>query len=600
MMAGQDTPMVLKGITEEGSEAGSADVTNAPAASLNEGVEWPDMLSLSPESLLLGFEGPAVMLDRRGKLAAQNQKGQLLAALFSAGGAPEIRGLLADVIGGNKAVSEKLDLPEISGGGSIEVVFLPMKNDAGTSFVVVLSRETTMERNFINALLTSRQLFKDLVTCSADFAWETDKNGNFKFVSERGVLGFSAHKLNGNPPRNLMHHKHDKSLPFPFDSEVPLVDAEVWLRAADGSAACLLISSVPVHSETGEWLGARGVARDMTDTRQRDQDLQRERNRNELLNTIVDAIRNEVEPGRMLATAAEAIAAAVEARHCWVMRGDTQNGFTNAAEHGGTSSPIPKEASDSVSEVMLHGDPRGVVERQVGMHQILTAACRYRGEVNGAIAIARGVDQEDWSEDAMALLAGVAARVGIAVEQISIHEKLERLSRIDELTGLFNRRAFYDDMGDRLAHHRRTGRSGALVYVDLDNFKMVNDVKGHSAGDEVLILLSDILKGGSRIGDLSARLGGDEFALWTEDTDEDGAMTKARLLMADAEQLKSWSADDENPLGISVGIAVSDPRSEETMTELIARADGAMYDVKHSGKGGYAVMLPGGNIVRGT
>jgi len=113
-------------------------------------------------------------------------------------------------------------------------------------------------------------------------------------------------------------------------------------------------------------------------------------------------------------------------------------------------------------------------------------------------------------------------------------------------------------------------------------------------------LLSDILKGGSRIGDLSARLGGDEFALWTEDTDEDGAMTKARLLMADAEQLKSWSADDENPLGISVGIAVSDPRSEETMTELIARADGAMYDVKHSGKGGYAVMLPGGNIVRGT
>jgi len=99
----------------------------------------------------------------------------------------------------------------------------------------------------------------------------------------------------------------------------------------------------------------------------------------------------------------------------------------------------------------------------------------------------------------MALLAGVAARVGIAVEQISIHEKLERLSRIDELTGLFNRRAFYDDMGDRLAHHRRTGRSGALVYVDLDNFKMVNDVKGHSAGDEVLILLSDILKGGSRI-----------------------------------------------------------------------------------------------------
>jgi diguanylate cyclase (GGDEF)-like protein/PAS domain S-box-containing protein len=599
VMTGQEIPMALDGTAENGADNVS-DVVPVPVLSLAEGADLPDALFLSPEKLLLGFEGPAVLLDRRGKLLAQNEKGQALAILFSTGGDPGIRGLLAGVIGGDKAVSEKLDLPEVSGGGSIEVSFVPLKDDAGASFVAVLSRETTMERNFINALLTSRQLFKDLVSCSADFAWETDKNGNFKFVSEKGVLGYTAHKLNGNPPRNLIHHRHDKSLPFPFDSEVPLEDAEVWLRHADGTAACLLISSVPVHSETGEWLGARGVARDMTDTRERDQALERERNRNELLNTIVDAIRNEVEPGRMLGTAAEAIAAAVGARHCWVMRGDTQQGFMNAAEYGGTSAPIPKEASDSVSEVMLHGDPRGVVERQVGMHLILTAACRYRGEVNGAIAIARGADQADWTEDAKALLAGVAARVGIAMEQITIHEKLERLSRVDELTGLYNRRAFYEDLEGRLAHHRRTGRSGALVYVDLDNFKMVNDIHGHSAGDDVLMLLSDILKGGSRIGDLTARLGGDEFALWTEDTDEEGAMTKARLLMADAEQLKSHSGDEEHPLGISVGIAVSDPASAESMNDMIARADGAMYDVKHSGKGGYAVMLPGGNIVRGT
>ena len=355
-----------------------------------------------------------------------------------------------------------------------------------------------------------------------------------------------------------------------------------------------------MHLESGDWLGARGVARDMTETRERDVALEVERNRNELLNTIVDAIRNEVEPARMLGTAAEAVATAAGGRHCWVMRGDTQSGFMTVAEHGGATSAMPREASDAVSEIMLHGDPRGVVERQVAMHQILTAACRYRGEVNGAIAIARGADQAEWSEDAKVLLAGVAARIGIAIEQITIHEKLERLSRIDELTGLFNRRAFYEELEGRLAHHRRTGRPGALVYVDLDNFKLVNDVHGHKTGDEALCLLSDILKGGSRIGDLTARLGGDEFALWTEDTDPEGAMTKARLLIADAEQLKKLSGDDEHPLGISVGIAVSDPATEESMNDMIARADGAMYEVKHSGKGGYAVMLPGGNLVRDT
>jgi len=594
-MTGQDTPTALN-VTPDEVLAPVDD----PAVSLRDGVTLPDTLSLSPESLLLKFEGPAVILDRRGKVAAQNDKGKALAILFSPGGDPGIRGVLAEIIGGNKARTEKLDLPEVAGGGAIEVTFVPLKDSEGATWVGVLSRETTMERNFINALLTSRQLFKDLVSCSADFAWETDKNGNFKFVSERGVLGYSAHKLNGNPPRNLMHHRHDKSLPFPFDSEVPLEDAEVWLRHADGSAACLQISSVPVHSETGEWLGARGVARDMTETRERDRALARERSRVELLNTIVDAIRNEVEPARMLGVAAEAMATAVGGRNCWVMRGDTQRGFMNAAEYGGSTAPVPKEASDSVSEVMLHGDPRGVVERQVGMHQILTAACRYRGEVNGAIAVARGVDQAEWDEGAKALLAGVAARVGIAVEQINIHEKLERLSRVDELTGLFNRRAFYEELDGRLEHHRRTGRSGALVYVDLDNFKMVNDIHGHQAGDDVLRLLSDILEGGSRVGDLTARLGGDEFALWTEDTDIDGAMTKARMLISDSQRLKEYSGDEDHPLGISVGIAVSDPKSEESMNDLVARADGAMYDVKHSGKGGFAVMLPGGNIVKDT
>ena len=554
-MTDQGLPTLLDDNNNDDTE-----IAVEPVVIVAEGLELPDLLTLSPESVLLNFDGPAVILDRRGKVAAQNEKGQTLALIFSPQGNPEIRGLLAEVIGGNKPLTEKMDIPEVAGSGSIEVSFMPLKSPDGTAWVAVLSRETTMERNFINALLTSRQLFKDLVACSADFAWETDKNGNFKFVSERGVLGYSAHKLNGNPPRNLIHHRHDKSLPFPFDSAVQLEDAEVWLRNADGAPACLWISSVPVHSEQGEWLGARGVARDMTETRERDHALARERNRTDLLNKIVDAVGNEVEPGRILG-----VAAAVDARNCWVMRGDTQQGFMNAADFGGNIAPIPKEASDSVSEVMLHGNPRGVVERQVGVHQILTAACRYRGEVNGAIAIARGTDEDEWDEDTRAFLAGVAARVGIAIEQISNHEKLERLSRVDELTGLFNRRAFYDELDGRLAHHRRTGRSGALVYLDLDNFKMINDIKGHQIGDDVLKLLSEILESGSRVGDLIARLGGDEFALWTEDTDEDGAITKAGLLMADAEKLKPWSASAEKPLGLSVGIALSDPGSEESM-----------------------------------
>ena len=562
--------------------------------------EAPDRLSLSPTEMLANFDGAGVLLDQRGKIIAANQDGQSLATVFSRAGDPRIRGLVAEAIGGGRTVNEKIEVPTGDGGSTaLEAMFLPLNTGDTGRYVVVLAREFTVERNFMNALLTSRQLFKDLVTCSADFAWETDQNANFKFVSERGVLGYSAHELNGRPPRNLLDGKNLPDAPFPFDSNVPLEDTEVWLRHADGSSACLVVSSVPVHSEDGEWLGARGVARDVTETRERDLALERERNRIELLNTIVDAIRNEIDPSRMLGTAAEATAAMVGARNCWVLRGDIRRGFMTAAEFGGTFGVSQPSATDAVAEVLVHGDPRGVVERSVGLQQVLTAASRYRGEVNGAIAVARGGDQAGWSEEAKALLAGVADRIGLAIEQIAAHEQLERLSRTDELTGLFNRRAFHEELEGRLAHHRRTGRPGALIYVDLDNFKLVNDVHGHQQGDEVLRLLSDILEGGSRIGDLTARMGGDEFAIWTEDTDEEGASTKARLLLAESESLKPHSGDEDHPLGISIGIAVSSPTTDETMDGLIGRADAAMYEVKHSGKGGFAASLPGGEIVRG-
>jgi len=584
----------------DGVSSSTGTLATTDAEDVGRDGDAPDFLTLSPAEMLSSFGGAGVLLDQRGKIVATNEQGRTLATAFSRAGDPRIRGLVAEAIGGGRTVSEKIEVSDGEGGTTaLEEMFLPLSTGEAGRFVVVLAREFTVERNFMNALLTSRQLFKDLVACSADFAWETDQGGNFKFVSEGGVLGYSAHELNGRSPRHLIHANNSPDAPFPFDSNVPLEDVEIWLRHADGSSACLVISSVPVHSEDGDWLGARGVARDVTDTRERDLALERERNRVELLNTIVDAIRNEIEPSRMLGTAAEATAAVVGARNCWVLRGDVRRGFTTAAEFGGAFGVSQPSATDAVVEVLVHGDPRGVVERNVGLEQVLTAASRYRGEVNGAIAVARGGDQAEWSDEAKALLAGVADRIGLAIEQIAAHEQLEKLSRTDELTGLFNRRAFYEELEGRLAHHRRTKRPGALIYVDLDNIKIVNDIHGHQEGDEVLCMLSNILEGGSRIGDLTARMGGDEFAIWTEDTDEEGAATKARILLADSEQLKSHSGDDDHPLGISIGVAVSNPAVEETMDDLIGRADAAMYEVKHSGKGGFAASIPGGKMVRG-
>jgi diguanylate cyclase (GGDEF)-like protein len=128
-----------------------------------------------------------------------------------------------------------------------------------------------------------------------------------------------------------------------------------------------------------------------------------------------------------------------------------------------------------------------------------------------------------------------------------------------------------------------------LIYVDLDNFKLVNDRFGHQRGDAALKAVAEILSGTARAGDLVARLGGDEFALWLDGADVEGAAAKARLLLERAGSLAQYSGDAEHRLGFSIGIAPHAADAAEAIEALVARADAAMYAAKQSGKGNYAV-----------
>ena len=549
----------------------------------------PDLLKMSPSSVLSRYDGPGVLLDEKGRVVASNTEGRDLAKTFESGGDSTLRGLLAGVILESRAVSEKVEIEAEEGSVTLDIVLVPLELDDGSRFVLALSRESTTERNLIDALIASRQLFKDLVACSSDFAWETRADGSFGYVSSEGALGYTAHALNKQNARLLAHSRQTAEAPFPFEGTIPYDDVEVWMRAADGSDACLQVSSVPVFSEEGEWCGARGVARDVTAMREQQQALEQARNRQRLLGDIVDSIRNEVEPREMLQAAAESATEAMEGTHGWIFRGDGKGGYVKVAEYGRGNGAAPDAAILSALDLIVNGDPRGVIERIAGTNVVLTAVSRHHGVVNGAISVCREEGDPAWTNDDRGLLVGVADCLGIAVEQIVNHETLEWISRTDDLTGLLNRRAFFEEVDRRLTHHRRTGRAGTLVYIDLDNFKPVNDAHGHQRGDEVLRELADMLSMGTRVGDLVARLGGDEFALWLEETTETDAAAKAQELLRDSKKLRPLSADEDRPLGISIGMAVSETRGSESIDELVARADRAMYEVKHGGKSGIAI-----------
>ncbi len=158
------------------------------------------------------------------------------------------------------------------------------------------------------------------------------------------------------------------------------------------------------------------------------------------------------------------------------------------------------------------------------------------------------------------------------------------MSRTDELTGLVNRRAFREEVKARIVSATRRKKPGALMYIDLDNFKPVNDTLGHKQGDDVLKALADILRSKTRETDLIARLGGDEFAVWFDDADGTVAQRRGEQVIEAMGDLAHMSASKDLPLSVSVGIAVFNYESGENGDEIVARADFAMYGAKNQGK----------------
>lgn len=166
-------------------------------------------------------------------------------------------------------------------------------------------------------------------------------------------------------------------------------------------------------------------------------------------------------------------------------------------------------------------------------------------------------------------------------ERKRYEEKLEYFAIHDTLTGLLNRRSLEDMLKRTIARAKR-GVMSSLLYIDLDNFKNVNDTIGHGAGDEVLISLTGLLTAELRTEDVVFRLGGDEFAVILEGIDRRGALPAAERLRAAIEAHPFKLEGRVFPLSLSIGLIGIE--GTLTMSELMSQADAAMYQSKDRGK----------------
>jgi diguanylate cyclase (GGDEF)-like protein len=174
---------------------------------------------------------------------------------------------------------------------------------------------------------------------------------------------------------------------------------------------------------------------------------------------------------------------------------------------------------------------------------------------------------------------------GLAIERAGTGAQLARQALHDPLTGLANRTLFLDRLGHALARLDRSRSSVAVLFMDLDGFKLINDSLGHEGGDQLLVTAARRLGKALRRSDTAARLGGDELTVLCEDIgDVDAALTIARRLgtvMAEPFVLESRS---EASLTVSVGIAVASSADGTSAEGLLGDAEAAMYRAKERGK----------------
>ena len=180
----------------------------------------------------------------------------------------------------------------------------------------------------------------------------------------------------------------------------------------------------------------------------------------------------------------------------------------------------------------------------------------------------------------------VVGLVGISKDITEIKRyraKIEILARYDQLTGLLNRMIFQEVGVQMLAAARRQQRSAFCLYIDLDNFKLLNDESGHLVGDELLCAFGEMLKECVLASDIVARMGGDEFVVLTSCSATDANVYRlARRISKRFHQLEEVQGTQVE-LGCSIGIARF-PQDGRSIDELIRRADEAMYQAKRDGK----------------
>jgi diguanylate cyclase (GGDEF)-like protein/PAS domain S-box-containing protein len=422
------------------------------------------------------------------------------------------------------------------------------------------AREAEAAAKLLAAAQSDR--FSDFAEVAADGFWETDAKLRLRYVSPSfaHALGLSVAQMLGRTPLQAYLLRFPGALGAdafmtPLLQHRPFEGQLLATQGSDGRTRWLLNNGRPVFDGRGEFTGYRGAVRDVTEQRRAERALKHSEERLRLITDNVPAAIVHVN---------------VERRFT----------FCNTTHARWLGRPVGELVGQRVADV--HG--ADIID------QVMP-------ELNLAFTGQRRTFEIHWGEhhfranyvpefDKAGAVQGVYGLVHDITHVKRIEDELRTLAQFDSLTGLANRRRFSERLADAIARCERTGQPMALMFMDLDHFKQINDTFGHKVGDLVLQEFARRIGASVRRTDTVARLAGDEFVIILEPLAAlDDAAGVARKIIGAMQEPFDIDGHSHR-VSASIGIAVR-AHGETDGEVLLRRADAALYAVKAERRGGF-------------